>query len=854
MKILPRSRRLRLLAALLAAATLLRAQPASVHAAPTLLDTVDLSPGVDVSGSYGFTLNANTHRLYVLGSQGVGFVHSGLKIIDTTTGAVRGGIELATTLVDNNDGSFLPIAASADDSAAPAGNKIYVLGRRNIYRDSRLFLRFVDGATETNITDPSSDLLLDRSTSPSSIFANPVVVNPVTHKVYVTDGNAQVYVVDGPSRQLLKQISVPGDTETLPVVNRTLNKLYFFSAGIGGGAIVDGASDAVTALGVPFVNTQGAAVNEAGNRVYVVARSLQDNAFTLFALDAGSGSVVASTTTGINPVSSSAARSMAFDAATNTLFVADPVGPSNDNPKITAFDATTLAVKTAFPHAGFRVAFDAGRLFLIGYSTEIQSAVGVLDPATGAFAKTTVGYQPGYLAVNRQTGRAFVLDTATNEVTAIDTNSRTVVGRFPIRTAQPGGAALAGDTRTIGVSAALNRFYVTHTGYQNIPGGFGSSNAAFLDVHDGNDGRLLQTVSLGADSFASNGRIAVDDTHRRVYVTGGTTANNSQTGVVFVLDADANTLVATITSPRPGALGGLAVNPVTRRVYATGGAGSNSAVIIMDGATNTVVTTVPSTSLFPGRIAVNTKTNKVFVATTDGDLHSIQIIDGAKDAAAGGFSDGSLNPFSNAYDVAVDEDSNTVFVLDDSVSSRDRTGGVLAFDAGNGYRQIGQVELGYLPFSLAFDPGTHRLFVSNNYDGTVSVVQPDSLGGASHPPFFTGEVPLSNGVYYLAFPASGTFFGYYSYLSDPRFIFHFDLGYEYWFDNNANDGRAGIFFYDFKSGGFFYTSPTFPFPYLYDFSLNAVLYYFPDPQNPGRYNTNGVRYFYNYATGQIISK
>jgi predicted outer membrane repeat protein len=120
---------------------------------------------------------------------------------------------------------------------------------------------------------------------------------------------------------------------------------------------------------------------------------------------------------------------------------------------------------------------------------------------------------------------------------------------------------------------------------------------------------------------------------------------------------------------------------------------------------------------------------------------------------------------------------------------------------------------------------------------------------APHPSFFTGEIALQNGVYYLQFP-NGSPFGYYSYLTDPRFIYHFDMGYEYWFD--ANDGHSGIFFYDFMSNHFFYTSPSFPFPYLYDFSLNAVLYYYPDPNNPGHYTTN-PRYFYNFATGQIIT-
>ncbi len=123
---------------------------------------------------------------------------------------------------------------------------------------------------------------------------------------------------------------------------------------------------------------------------------------------------------------------------------------------------------------------------------------------------------------------------------------------------------------------------------------------------------------------------------------------------------------------------------------------------------------------------------------------------------------------------------------------------------------------------------------------------------SQHAPFFSGEVALSNGVYYLAFAATGNPFGYYAYLSDPRYIYHFDMGYEYWFD--AQDGKSGVYLYDFESGTFFYTSPSFPFPYLYDFSLNTVLYYYPDPNNPGRYNTNGTRYFFRYDTGQIVVK
>lgn len=143
----------------------------------------------------------------------------------------------------------------------------------------------------------------------------------------------------------------------------------------------------------------------------------------------------------------------------------------------------------------------------------------------------------------------------------------------------------------------------------------------------------------------------------------------------------------------------------------------------------------------------------------------------------------------------------------------------------------------------------YRISIGNDsYPGSFNLSGSVTAGP---PPFFTGQTALSNGIYYLAFP-NGNYFGYYSFLSDAHYIYHFDLGYEYLF--NADDGKNGLYMYDFASSTFFYTSPTFPFPYLYDFTLNTFLYYYPDPNNAGHYNTNGVRYFYNFATGKIITK
>ena len=141
---------------------------------------------------------------------------------------------------------------------------------------------------------------------------------------------------------------------------------------------------------------------------------------------------------------------------------------------------------------------------------------------------------------------------------------------------------------------------------------------------------------------------------------------------------------------------------------------------------------------------------------------------------------------------------------------------------------------------------------SNTFPRPVELILlgASNVSAGLHPAFFAGEAQIPNSnFYYLTF-SNGNISGYYSYQYFP-YLYHNDLGFEYFID--ANDGQSGAYLYDFASSTFFYTSPGFPFPYLYDFKLNAFLYYFPDPNRPGHY-TNGPRYFYNFSTGQIITK
>ena len=152
--------------------------------------------------------------------------------------------------------------------------------------------------------------------------------------------------------------------------------------------------------------------------------------------------------------------------------------------------------------------------------------------------------------------------------------------------------------------------------------------------------------------------------------------------------------------------------------------------------------------------------------------------------------------------------------------------------------------VGYSPMGGLVEDGAGIFYGTTSAGGTGDVGTVFMLDVHN---FFFGSVALGGGIYYLSFP-NGNYFGYYADLTGG-YLYHFDLGYEYAID--AEDGQDGVYLYDFAENDFFYTSPNFPFPYLYSFNLNTVLYYYPDTANAGHYTTN-PRSFYDFAIDEII--
>jgi hypothetical protein len=146
----------------------------------------------------------------------------------------------------------------------------------------------------------------------------------------------------------------------------------------------------------------------------------------------------------------------------------------------------------------------------------------------------------------------------------------------------------------------------------------------------------------------------------------------------------------------------------------------------------------------------------------------------------------------------------------------------------------------FFGIAVAVSGDTAVVGASYKLDATGAAYVFQDMPGPTGPPlFFTGAVSLGGGSYYLQVPGAN-FFGFYNLQFFP-WLYHYDMGFEYFVD--ANDLKGGAYLYDAASGHWFFTGSSI-FPYLYDFTLAAWIYYVPDPLNPGHYTTNPRKFAY----------
>jgi DNA-binding beta-propeller fold protein YncE len=691
-------------------------------------------PGGSTYTPQQFGFNQTTHKLYTLGQY---YTNSNVALINTTTGSFVTGIREPKITTSDGDSTLQAYGIAVDDSTTAGGNKVYYVSEVGYSSTQRLVL--VTGEGATNTIDPNTAVVLPLPISQPALYAGGtgIGVNPVNHKVYVSDYYGTVAVVDGPTHSVIKTINMPsGNGANLIVAIPASNKMLAFP--FGPVVLIDSSNESLTTLSIPSFYAADAAYDSANGQIYAVGQD--KNGTTQLIVFDGSGAIVTSTTAGVP----SGANSIAVDAAGGKVYLGTPT-PPDTNGTITAFSATSLAVVGSFPQGAGKLAIDStnsSRIYLLDYGdyscpscqrTELLNQVGLLNVNDGSLARLTVGYQPGAVAVNRQTNRTYVVDVQAPELVIIDGASNSVSGRVAVKPAV--NARVFGyetTARLIAVSEAVNRIYLPRVVIDPVDG----TRASVVDVLDGATNALITTISVGSSYIYA---MAVDDTRRHLLI--------ATAGTMYVYGLDSNSLVATAALPANNIFG-MVANPATGRIYV---GILYSGVTVLDGDSYSVLASSITSGAEPVPMAVDQKRNKIYVANTAAGSvdNSFTVIDGATNTSQT-ISNISSNTGGDAVQsVAVDEVSNTVYVLDNA----DQSGGngwVTVYSAANNYSFLGEISVGTTPAGMAFNSTSRQLFVTNEPDGTVSVL----LNGTRPPP----PVPAHGGL-------SDTYFavdGYYS--------------------------------------------------------------------------------------------
>lgn len=251
---------------------------------------------------------------------------------------------------------------------------------------------------------------------------------------------------------------------------------------------------------------------------------------------------------------------------------------------------------------------------------------------------------------------------------------------------------------------------------------------------------VAATIGVSANPFLQ----AVNPVTNTIYVVTGCGAGNqcqegdAPNSSVTVIDGGTNTVTATVAVGY-GALA-VAVNPATNQIYVVNKCGAvacvagsgdigTSTITVIDGATNTVVATVPIGSQGPysldgaipsSSLAVNSVTNQIYVVNGEGSsgssntsttavIGSVTVIDGATNTVAATVTVGY-----GAFDVAVNQTTNQIYVTNNCGSdSRCSSNGSVTVIDGATNTVAATVPVQASPGDLAVNPATNQIYVTN---------------------------------------------------------------------------------------------------------------------------------------------
>ena len=313
--------------------------------------------------------------------------------------------------------------------------------------------------------------------------------------------------------------------------------------------------------------------------------------------------------------------------------------PAGNEPRAVAVDATT------------------GRAFV---ANEFSNDVTVIEPGTRATRTVAVGKRPQYIAVNARTHKVYVSNSQDASISVIDGTTLAVTtivvnGSGPFLVDEAANriymVRLGTADEVTYFNGADNSFYTialdsySPTGVALNP----YSSRLYVSTSASGDVRVVDTTSpsdypptLSVGVWSKAMGVAVNVATNRIYAV-----TQDARGPIAIIDGDSN--AASFLAPAGHASGGaaVAVNPSTNKAYF----GFNGEIGILDGATN-ALSFLPVTGTATA-IKVNPTSNVAYAVTTGNELVAI---DGATGAAT------RVAIAAGAKDLAIDPAANLVYV------------------------------------------------------------------------------------------------------------------------------------------------------------------------------------------------
>ncbi len=300
------------------------------------------------------------------------------------------------------------------------------------------------------------------------------------------------------------------------------------------------------------------------------------------------------------------------------------------------------------------------------------------------------GQSPMAIAVNENTGKAYIANHGSGSVTVIDGRTKSVVATVKTGSGPEG----------IAVNPVTNRIYVANPGDGSVT------------VIDGASDTVLTSVKAGSYPQA----VAVNPATNKIYVV-----NNYGHNVTII---DGATYEATTIRVGQGPRG-VVVNAATNKIY-TANYGSKDATEI-DGATNEA-TSVP-TGKHPWAIASDARSGRIFVVNEDSA--SISIVDGEGRNAR------SVRVGDIPFAIGVNPETGRVYALTYSAPS------LVAIDSAAG-TVVKTLPLPARPSAIAVNPTRNRIYIANQT--TNSVLEVDGASNTAVGTVKTGALPYAMAV------------------------------------------------------------------------------------------------------------